>query len=138
MGPGGGMLIGLDLVKPVEIVEPAYNDAQGITAEFTLNLLVRLNRELGMDFELDAYRHRSDWVPERSRIETFIISQRAQTVHMGARSFEFAAGEEMLVEYSHKYTIDGFTRLASANGFQVEHVWTDPEALFAVVFMRAV
>jgi dimethylhistidine N-methyltransferase len=136
MGPGGGMLIGIDLVKPVDIIEPAYNDAQGITSAFTLNLLTRLNRELHMDFDLDAYSHRSEWVPERSRIETFIISARDQTVHLGDASFEFGAGERMLVEYSHKYTVDGFSALASANGFRVEKVWTDPEDLFAVVFMR--
>jgi dimethylhistidine N-methyltransferase len=137
VGPGGAMLIGVDLEKDRALLERAYNDAAGVTAEFNLNLLVRLNRELGADFDLDAFRHEAVWDEAAGRIEMRLISTRAQTVHVAGHDFAFAPGEILVTEYSHKYSLQGFRRLAEANGFTVARVWTDPEALFSVQLLAA-
>jgi dimethylhistidine N-methyltransferase len=137
VGPGGAMLIGVDLEKDRALLERAYNDAAGVTAEFNLNLLVRLNRELGADFDLGAFRHEAVWDEAAGRIEMRLISTRAQTVNVAGHDFEFAPGEILVTEYSHKYSLEGFRRLAEANGFAVERVWTDPEALFSVQLLAA-
>lgn len=137
VGPGGAMLIGVDLVKDRAILERAYNDAAGVTAEFNLNLLVRLNRELSADFDLDGYRHEAMWDEAAERIEMRLVSTRAQTVRLAGRTFEFAPGEVLVTEYSHKYTLEGFRALAEANGFAVARVWTDPEKLFSVQLLDA-
>ncbi|MGH8182116.1 MAG: L-histidine N(alpha)-methyltransferase [Rhodanobacteraceae bacterium] len=131
----GGVLIGIDLVKDRAALEAAYNDAAGVTAEFTLNLLVRLNRELGADFDLAGFRHRARYSPLAGRIETHIVSKRAQQVHIDGHTFGFAAGEAMLVEYSCKYTLDGFARLAARAGLRVAEVWTDPARQFSVQWL---
>ena len=131
----GGVLIGIDLVKPGAALEAAYNDAAGVTAEFTLNLLVRMNRELDADFDLAGFRHRARWHPLAERIETHIVSRREQDVHIGGRTFHFGAGEAMLVEYSCKYTLDGFTRFAARAGLRVAEVWTDPDRKFSVQWL---
>lgn len=131
----GGVLIGVDLVKDTAAVEAAYNDAAGVTAEFTLNLLTRLNRELGADFDLGGFRHRARWHPLAGRIETYIVSGREQDVHIGRCTFHFTAGEAMLVEYSCKYTLDGFARLAARAGLRVDRVWTDPHRQFSVQWL---
>ncbi|MGH8147114.1 MAG: L-histidine N(alpha)-methyltransferase [Rhodanobacteraceae bacterium] len=131
----GGVLIGVDLVKDKKILEAAYNDADGVTAEFTLNLLVRLNRELGADFDLGGFHHRAHWHPLAGRIETCIVSDREQTVHVDGRAFRFAAGEAMLVELSCKYTPEGFARLAARAGLRVADVWTDPARQFSVQWL---
>lgn len=128
MGEGGAALVGIDLVKPAPIIDAAYNDAAGITAEFTLNLLTRLNREIGSDFDLAAFEHCAEYVVARSRIETYLLSQRAQTVRIGEsqRAFAFADGEAILVEISHKYTDDCFESLAASAGLAVINAWNDP------------
>ena len=136
MGPRGAALIGIDLQKSPQLIEAAYNDAAGVTAAFTLNLLVRLNRELGANFDLDAFRHRAVYVPEAGRIETFIDSQRAQTVTVQGKRFEFAAGEAMQVEYSHKYTDEGFAALAARAGLRVVQGWNDPEDWFGLRLLQ--
>ncbi|MDB6164034.1 MAG: hypothetical protein JWL98_1466 [Xanthomonadaceae bacterium] len=125
MGADGRALIGIDLDKDSDVIEAAYNDVAGVTAAFTLNLLVRLNREIGSDFDVGAFRHHAVYVRERGRIETSLVSQRAQDVHVAGRVFHFAAGEAMLVEYSHKYTDTGFAALAAAAGLQVVTGWND-------------
>lgn len=135
MGPGGGMLIGVDLKKAEEIIVPAYNDSQGVTAQFNLNLLRRLNRELGMDFDLNAFEHRAVWDEAQSRVEMHLISRREQSVTLGEHSFSFAPGEHILTEYSHKYSLDAFAGLAEANGFRVDDVWIDPDRLFSVQYL---
>lgn len=137
VGPGGAMLIGVDLEKDRALLERAYNDAAGVTAEFNLNLLVRLNRELGADFDLDAFRHEAVWDEAAGRIEMRLVSTRAQTVHLAGHDFAFAPGEILVTEYSHKYSLEGFRRLAEANGFAVARVWTDPAALFSVQLLAA-
>ena len=131
----GGVLIGIDLVKDKTTLEAAYNDAAGVTAEFTLNLLVRMNRELGADFNLAGFRHRARWHPLAERIETHIVSRREQDVHIDGRTFHFAEGEAMLVEYSCKYTLEGFARFAARAGLQVADVWTDPHQKFSVQWL---
>ena len=136
MGPRGAALIGIDLQKSPQLIEAAYNDAAGVTAAFTLNLLARLNRELGANFDLDAFRHRAVYVPETGRIETFIDSQRAQTVTVQGKVFEFAAGEAMQVEYSHKYTDEGFSALAARAGLRVVQGWNDPKDWFGLRLLQ--
>lgn len=131
----GGVLIGIDLVKDTAAVEAAYNDAAGVTAEFTLNLLTRVNRELGANFDLAGFHHRARWHPLAGRIETHIVSNRAQDVRVGGGTFRFGAGEAMLVEYSCKYTLDGFARLAARAGLRVDQVWTDVRNQFSVQWL---
>lgn len=132
---GGGVLIGIDLVKDRVPLEAAYNDSAGVTAEFTLNLLVRLNRELHADFDLAGFRHRARYNSLAGRIETQIISNREQDVHVDGHAFHFAAGEAMQVELSCKYRLDGFARLAARAGLQVAEVWTDPASQFSVQWL---
>lgn len=131
----GGVLIGIDLVKDKAMLEAAYNDAAGVTAAFTLNLLARLNREIGADFDLDGFRHRARWHPLAERIETHIVSTRAQDVHIAGRTFHFDKGEAMLVELSCKYTLESFARLAARAKLRVENVWTDPARQFSVQWL---
>ncbi|HEY9112515.1 MAG TPA: L-histidine N(alpha)-methyltransferase [Rhodanobacteraceae bacterium] len=133
----GGVLIGIDLVKDKATLEAAYNDAAGVTPEFTLNLLVRMNHELGTDFDLASFRHRARWHALAERIETHIVSRREQDVHIGGRTFHFAEGEATLVELSCKYTLEGFARFAARAGLQVAKVWTDPARQFSVQWLSA-
>lgn len=121
----GMALIGIDLVKNPRRIEAAYNDAAGITAAFTLNLLARINRELGADFDLGAFAHRARYAQERERIETDIVSLREQTVQVAGRTVDFAADEAMRVEYSHKYRDERFAALASQAGLRVIDGWGD-------------
>ena len=137
VGAGGAMLIGVDLVKDRATLERAYNDAAGVTAEFNLNLLARLNRELGADFDPGAFRHEAVWDEAAGRIEMRLVSTCAQTVQLAGRSFSFAAGEVLVTEYSHKYSLEAFGALAAANGFTVVRVWTDPDRLFSVQLLDA-
>lgn len=137
VGAGGAMLIGVDLVKDRATLERAYNDAAGVTAAFNLNLLVRLNRELGADFDPGAFRHEAVWDEAAGRIEMRLVSTRAQTVRLAGQSFAFAAGEVLVTEYSHKYSLEAFGALAAANGFTVARVWTDPDRLFSVQLLEA-
>lgn len=132
MGPGGAALVGIDLKKDPATIEAAYNDAAGVTAAFTLNMLARFNRELDADFDLDAFRHRARYHPLAGRIETHIVSRRAQRVRVAGETFSYAADEAMLVEYSCKYSRDDLERLCSRAGLRVEHWWTDDGERFAV------
>ena len=131
-GESGGLIIGVDLQKSKAVLEAAYNDSAGVTAEFNLNLLQRANRELGADFDLPNWQHRAIYNEEASRIEMHLISAVDQTVHLGEREFHLAAGEKIITEYSYKHTIEGFGALAGSAGFQLARVWTDPEKLFGV------
>ena len=132
MGSHGVALIGIDLVKPKPIIDAAYNDAAGVTADFTLNLLTRLNREILSDFDVAAFEHRAEFIAGRSRIETTLVSRIDQRVHIGEHAFAFAAGEAMLVEISHKYTDQGFAALANNAGLEVARVWNDPSNGFGL------
>jgi dimethylhistidine N-methyltransferase len=128
----GGLLLGFDLVKPGDVLERAYDDARGVTAQFNLNLLARINRELDGDFDLTQFEHRALWAPEPARVEISIRSKRDQLVHAAGQRFSFAAGEELLTEHSHKYTRASITSLAREAGFERSTIWTDPNELFGV------
>lgn len=132
LGPGGRLLIGVDLIKDKRRLEAAYNDADGITAAFNLNLLTRINRELGADFDLDGFRHEAVFNSPLSRVEMHLISTRAQQVQVAGATFDFSEGESIHTECSYKYRIDGFHALAAEAGFTAEQVWTDPDELFSV------
>jgi dimethylhistidine N-methyltransferase len=137
-GRSGGLLVGVDLQKDLDVLLPAYNDAAGVTAAFNRNLLVRCNHELGADFDLDAFDHRAVWNAALGRIEMQLVSGREQAVRVAGSTLHFAKGEVITTEYSHKFTLGGFAAAARASGLQVEHVWTDPRAWFSVQFLRAV
>ncbi len=138
VGTDGGLLIGVDLQKDRGTLERAYNDAAGVTAAFNLNLLRRLNRELGASFDLDAFRHDAIYNEADGRIEMYLVSQCAQQVRIGETTLSFTEGERILTEYSHKFTPDGFAALAARAGFRREHLWCDPERLFSVQYLVAV
>jgi dimethylhistidine N-methyltransferase len=132
-GTGGGLLIGIDLQKDPAAIESAYNDARGVTAEFNLNILHRINGELDADFDVDSFEHRAIYDAVRGRIEMRLVSIRPQCVAIGSRRFEFAAGETIITEYSHKYTIDGFAEMAAHAGLTLRRTWTDAAERFAVL-----
>jgi len=137
MGRDGLALVGIDLHKDPALIEAAYNDVQGITAAFTLNLLARLNREIGSDFDLDGFRHRARYSIARLRIETDLVSQRAQDVRLDGRPFHFQADEPIRVEYSHKYTDDSFEALLLPAGLQVVRRWDAESPAYGLRLLRA-
>ncbi len=135
-GADGGLLIGIDLRKERRILEPAYNDCRGITARFNLNILARMNRELAADFDLSAFFHHAPYNARLGRIEMRLVSRREQLAHLGGYEFQFGQGECITTEYSYKYTLPGFARLASTAGFEVVKSWEDKNNLFSVLFLR--
>ncbi|HWY40048.1 MAG TPA: L-histidine N(alpha)-methyltransferase [Chthoniobacterales bacterium] len=134
VGEGGGLLIGVDLQKDRHVIEAAYNDSAGVTAKFNKNLLARINRELGSDFDLAHWQHYAIYNPAEGRIEIYLISETDQTVRIGDQSFEFRSGDKILTEYSYKHTIGGFTMLARQAGFEFQQVWTDDQRWFGVFY----
>ncbi|MEO7727902.1 MAG: L-histidine N(alpha)-methyltransferase [Burkholderiales bacterium] len=132
LGPGGGALIGVDRKKSAAVLDAAYNDAQGVTAEFNLNVLRHINRELGADFDLHAFRHRARYVADCGRIEMHLVSGKAQRVTVAGRAFEFGAGETIHTENSYKYDIAEMQDLGRAAGYASRDVWTDAGGLFSV------
>jgi len=132
-GRGGGLLIGIDLQKDVNVIELAYNDAQGITAEFNLNMLQHINRELGGDFPLEQFHHQAVYDYTEHRIEISLVSRCDQSVSICDETFQLGAGEPIITEYSHKYTISGFATLAAEVGLTLRRAWTDDEQKFAVL-----
>ncbi len=137
LGPGGVMIVGVDLVKDLDILRAAYNDGAGVTRAFNLNLLRRINRELGGTFELANFRHEARWNEELERIEMHLVSQRDQDVIVGTKRFRFGNGETIHTESSHKYRLDGFRELAREAGYEPLEVWTDEDKLFSVHALRA-
>jgi dimethylhistidine N-methyltransferase len=135
MGDGGGILIGVDLKKDPALIEAAYNDRAGVTVAFTLNMLTRLNREIGSNFELSAFAHRAHYNPMAGRIETHIVSRREQQVKVGRVNVTFREDEAMHVEYSCKYSLADFAGLAARAGLAVQQVWTDPEQMFSLQYL---
>lgn len=133
-GENGALLIGVDLQKDPATIERAYNDSAGVTAEFNLNMLRHLNREYGSDFDLGAWSHDARYNETAGRIELRLINSTTQTVHIGGETIVIDAGEGVLSEYSHKYTLDGFAAMAEQAGFEIAQVWTDPEQLFSVQY----
>ena len=137
LGSGSGLLIGVDLKKDSDILHAAYNDARGVTAEFNLNLLARINRELVGDFDLAHFSHRALYLPENGRIEMHMVSDIDQSVTVGGKSFEFAAGEHIHTENSHKYSIAEFRELCGRAGYGSVAAWTDADSLFSVHYFTA-
>lgn len=135
MGDAGGILVGVDLKKDPAVLEAAYNDRAGITADFTLNMLRRLNREIGSDFDLSAFSHRAHYNPMAGRIETHIVSRRDQQAKVGRLNIGFRADEAVQVEYSCKYSLEDFAALAARAGLAVMQVWTDPQQMFSVQYL---
>jgi len=130
--PGGRLLVGVDLIKDRRVLEAAYNDADGVTAAFNLNLLARINRELEGNFDLGCFRHGAWFNPGSSRIEMHLLSTRDQQVRVAGQTFTFREGESIHTESSYKYSSEGFHDLARRAGFEPEQVWTDPAPLFSV------
>jgi dimethylhistidine N-methyltransferase len=126
LGPGGKLLIGIDQPKAVDRLEAAYNDAAGVSAAFALNLLARLNRDLGADFDLQAFRYRARWQVEASRIEMALVSLRPQTVQAAGQHWAFEASEALITETSAKYSPEAFLALAAAAGWRGARRWSDP------------
>ncbi len=137
VGPGGGLLIGVDLKKTKALLEAAYDDAAGVSANFALNLLERMNRELGADFALDQFRYRAFYNEAPGRIEMYIESLVEQTVSLAGQSIHFDAGERLLTEHSYKYSPEEFARLASQAGFETRESWIDGDGLFLVSYLVA-
>lgn len=134
---GGGLLIGVDLVKDPALLHAAYNDAAGVTALFNKNLLARANRELGADFDMDGFAHYAPYNPGAHRIEMYLVSTRRQRVTIAGEPFDFALGEAVHTEDSHKYTIESFREMAARAGFRPRAVWTDAERLFAIHWLES-
>ena len=126
------MLVGVDMKKDPALLHAAYNDARGVTAAFNLNLLARINRELGANFALKRWRHYAFYNPAQGRIEMHLVSMAAQEVALGRHRFRFAAGETIHTENSYKYSLDGFRDLAARAGFRAAKAWTDRRGLFAL------
>jgi L-histidine Nalpha-methyltransferase len=134
---GGGLLVGVDLIKDPQTLHLAYNDPQGVTAAFNLNLLRRANDELAADFDLQQFAHYAFYEPRKQRVEMHLISRCAQCVRIGAREFAFEEGESLHTENSHKFTIEGFRALAASAGFEPGPVWTDEAKLFSVHWLES-
>ena len=131
----GGLLIGADLKKDPHVLEAAYNDSAGVTAQFNLNLLDRINRELGADFDLDQWRHRAIYNSDAGRIEMHLISEIDQFVHVDERKFHFRRGEKTITEFSYKYAPEEFAAVAGKAGFEFVRMWTDDARLFGVFYL---
>jgi dimethylhistidine N-methyltransferase len=134
---GGALLLGADLVKDPALLHAAYNDAQGVTAAFNLNLLARANRELGTRFVLDQFSHSAFYNPPQQRIEMHLVSRRRQKIALGGECYELEEGESLHTENSYKFTIDSLRALAMRAGFRPGPVWTDENRLFSVHWLHA-
>ena len=137
LGDGARFVVGVDLVRDVEAMIRAYDDPAGVTARFDLNLLERINREAGGDFDARRFRHEARWNAEAGRIEMHLVSALPQRVTAAGRTFAFAEGESIHTESSHKFTAPGFEGLAGRAGWRAEQVWTDEGDTFAVFLLAS-
>ena len=138
MDANGYLLIGVDLKKNIGILNSAYNDAAGVTAEFNLNLLTRIHDELDSEINTEAFDHHAFYNSDRNRIEMHLVSTRSQCIRIEDHYFKLSAGESIHTENSNKYTIEEFAELASAAGFHQQQVWTDESSLFSVQLLKTV
>jgi L-histidine N-alpha-methyltransferase len=136
LGEDSAFLVGIDLKKSPDILIPAYDDAEGVSASFSLNLLTRINRELDGDFDITHFAHRAIYNEDEGRIEIYLESLTDQTVSVLGRDFTFAEGERIHTEFSHKYSLEGFRALAAAAGWRGVTAWTDPDGLFSLHLLR--
>ena len=137
LGAGARLIVGVDVKKDRATLEAAYDDAAGVTARFDLNLLARMNRELGADFDLRAFRHEARWNEAESRVEMHLVSARAQRVRVGGEVYRFAPGESIRSEISRKFGPEDLPNLARGAGWTAAGRWTDPAGLFSVVRLDA-
>jgi dimethylhistidine N-methyltransferase len=133
---GGGLLVGVDLVKDPRILHAAYNDEAGVTAKFNFNLWARANREAGADFELSQWMHSAFYNAPRQRIEMHLVSRRPQRVGFAGQAFKFDEGDSVHTENSYKYTVDGFRRLARSAGWRPQAVWVDSRHYFSLHWLH--
>jgi dimethylhistidine N-methyltransferase len=136
LGPGSTFIVGVDLVKDTQVLQRAYNDAQGVTAKFNLNLLTRINRELGAKFNAACFEHHAFFNRERSRIEMHLASLKRQRIKVCGECVEFRAGETIHTESSYKYSVESFGALVRGAGWTPVEVWTDPKTYFSVHTLR--
>lgn len=134
---GGALVLGADLVKDPHVLHAAYNDSEGVTAAFNLNLLARANTELGTDFDLAQFAHYAFYNAPQRRIEMHLVSRERQSVRLGGQRFQLEEGESLHTENSYKFTVDGLRALARRAGFRPGPVWTDPQRLFSVHWLHA-
>ena len=138
LGDDGALVLGVDLRKNPQRLHDAYNDSSGVTAAFTLNLLRRMNRELQANFDLAAFAHEAFYDEAEGRIEIYVRSLHEQSVSIAGQRFDFAKSERIHTEYSYKYDAAALVALAESGGFRVAETWTDPERLFAVVYLESI
>lgn len=131
----GGIVVGVDILKDIDTIEAAYNDSQGVTAEFNKNILTRINRELKADFEIDNFEHQAIFNPQESRIEMHLISQQTQTATLGDTKIHFTKGESIHTENSYKYSLDDFEKLVKRADLAIAHTWQDKEQLFSMHYL---
>lgn len=136
VGAGGALLVGVDLIKERRRLEAAYDDAGGVTAAFTRNLLARLARELGAEVDPRDFDHRARWNAAAARVEIHLVSRRRQMIRLGGRQFGFHTGQAIHIEDSHKYDVSGFQRLAAQAGFRPAATWIEAEAGFSLHLLR--
>ena len=137
LGDGARFLVGVDLRKDPAVLIPAYDDPAGVTAAFNRNILARLNREAGADFDPSAFAHKAVWNAAEGRMEMYLVSERDQVAHLSGRTIRFAAGESIHTENSYKYTPQAFRILAEAAGWRPVRLWTDQDRLFSVHLLAA-
>jgi L-histidine Nalpha-methyltransferase len=136
LGQDGYLLIGLDLVKEVSILEAAYNDCEGVTSEFNLNVLHRIKEELGASVEVESFSHKAFFNPAESRIEMHLYSRKEQNFEVAGETISFHEGESIHTENSYKYTPERFEMLANNAGFELVKTWTDPQKYFGVFLLK--
>ena len=135
LGPRGALVVGVDLKKDVARLNAAYNDAQGVTAAFNLNVLHRVRAELGAELDPADFEHHAFYNEVEGRIEMHLRARRDTRIRLDGHRFVFARGETLHTEYSHKYSVAEFAALAARAGFSSEAVWTDPEQLFSMHYL---
>lgn len=138
VGVGGALLIGVDLKKDKVLLERAYNDKQGYTAAFNLNLFLRMREELNADINISLFRHLAFYNEQESRIEMHLMAEESQSIQLGGQVFCFAQNETVHTENSYKYSIDEFDVLAVKGGFTVDKVWIDKGELFSIHYLTAI
>lgn len=134
-GPEGGLLIGIDMFKDKEIIESAYNDSKGITAEFNLNILSRINNDFEADFIPDNFTHNAVFNNEKSRIEMYLVCNAEQNVRLNGTTITIQKNESILTEYSHKYTLENFNRIIE-DYFEIDKIWTDDKKFFSLLYLK--
>ena len=135
VGEDGGLLIGFDLLKDKETLIDAYDDSKGVTAEFNKNILIRLNRELNANFDLDLFEHQAVFNEEKSRMEMHLVSREGQSVNISDIRLHFEKGETIHTENSHKYSLESFKELTDSH-FRTVETWTDSDKMFAIQFLE--